>query len=84
MQTELQIKQQLAQQKFEFDMQLKQADVGKDKEKEQFIEDRKDNRTKLQATQQSQMIDQRQNDLAPTNFEEPPEEEQEIGSAFKM
>jgi len=84
MQTELQIKQQLAQQKFEFDMQLKQADVGKDKEKEQFIEDRKDNRTKLQATQQSQMIDQRQNDLAPTDFEEQPGQEQEIGNAFKM
>jgi hypothetical protein len=82
MQTELQIKQQLAQQKFEFDMQLKQADVGQNQQKEQFIEDRKDNRTKLQATQQSQMIDQRQNDLAPTDFEQPPG--QEAGEAFKM
>jgi hypothetical protein len=37
--------------------------------KEKELEDRKDSRTKLQATQQSQMIDQRKNDLLPTNFE---------------
>jgi hypothetical protein len=39
------------------------------KRKEQYIEDRKDKRTKLQATQQSQMIDQRKNDLLPSDFE---------------
>ena len=39
-------------------------------EKEVEIEDRKDKRIKLEGTQQSQMIDQRQNDLLPINFEE--------------
>ena len=37
--------------------------------REAEIEDRKDKRTKMQATQQSKMIDQRQNDLLPTDFE---------------
>ena len=43
--------------------------MQKDQAKEQEIEDRKDKRTRIQATQQSQMINQRQNDLLPTNFE---------------
>ena len=55
--------------KYQFDMQLKQMDVSRIKEREQFIEDRKDNRTKLQATQQSAMIQQRQQELLPTDFE---------------
>jgi hypothetical protein len=38
---------------------------SKDMEKE----DRKDERTKIQATQQSQLIEQRNKDLPPTNFE---------------
>ena len=41
------------------------------RDKEAFIEDRKDERTRIQATQQSQLIDQRKNDLLPTNFEMP-------------
>jgi hypothetical protein len=69
MQAELQIKQQLAQQQFEFDMQLSKAKVGNDKEKEQFIEDRKDKRTKIQATQQSEMINQRQQGGQAMNFD---------------
>ena len=55
--------------RYQFDMQLKQMDVSRVKEREQFIEDRKDNRTKLQATQQSSMIQQRQQELLPTDFE---------------
>ena len=46
-------------------------DVGEVQRKEQYIEDRKDKRTKLQATQQSELIDQRKNDLLPKNFERP-------------
>ncbi len=71
MQAELQIKQQLAQQKFEFDMKLAQADIQKDQQKEKDIEDRKDQRTRIQASQQSKMISQRQNDTLPTDFEKP-------------
>ena len=55
--------------RYNFDMQLKQMDISRVKEREQFIEDRKDNRTKLQATQQSTMIQQRQQELLPTDFE---------------
>ena len=70
MQIELQIKQQLAEQKFNYDMQLKKIEVNAMQEKESLIENRKDERTRIQATQQSKMIDQRQNDLLPTDFEE--------------
>ena len=43
--------------------------------KEAQIEDRKDTRTKMQASQQSQLISQRQNDLPPTNFDAPHDSE---------
>jgi len=69
MEQEALIKKQLMAEEFNYQLQLAQAKVGKDKEKEQFIEDRKDKRTKIQATQQSKMIEQRQNDLLPTDFE---------------
>ena len=69
MEQEALIKKQLMAEEFQYQLQLAQAQVAKDREKEQFIEDRKDKRTKLQATQQSKMIEQRQNDLLPTDFE---------------
>jgi hypothetical protein len=37
--------------------------------KEREIEDRKDKRTKIQASQQSEMIAQRNNDSGPVDFE---------------
>jgi hypothetical protein len=70
MQTEWQLKQQEMQVAFDFDMQLKQLEVGAMKEKEGLIEDRKDKRIKLEGNQQSQMIDQRNNDLMPIDFEQ--------------
>jgi len=54
---------------FNYQLQLAQADASKIKEKEKLIEDRKDERTRIQATQQSKLIEQRQNDLLPTDFE---------------
>lgn len=69
MEQEAVIKKQLMEQKFQYDMQLAQADIQVTSAREKEIEDRKDKRTKLQATQQSQMISQRQNDLLPTDFE---------------
>jgi DNA polymerase III gamma/tau subunit len=69
MEQEALIKKQLMAEEFQYSLQLAQAQIDRDKEKEQFIEDRKDKRTKIQATQQSQMIEQRQNDLLPTDFE---------------
>jgi len=50
-------------------MQLAQIRVEAEKTKEKEIEDRKDERTKIQATQQSEMISQRQNDELPKDFE---------------
>jgi len=69
MQMQAQIDQQSLQLRYEYDMKLASLKVNRDKDKEQFIEDRKDNRTKLQATQQSAMIQQRQDNLLPTDFE---------------
>ena len=69
MQTENQLKLQLMAQEFEYNMKLKQMDVETNTKKEAEIEDRKDKRTKLQATQQSQLIEQRQNDTLPIDFE---------------
>ncbi len=65
-----QLEQQKMQAQFQFDMQLKQMDMEAVSKKEQMIEDRKDKRIKMEGTQQSQMIDQRKNDLLPINFEE--------------
>ena len=69
MEMEAQIKQQLMQQEFQYNMQLAQAQGQSRKAQEEFKEDRKDERTKIQATQQSELIDQRKNDLLPKNFE---------------
>jgi len=80
MQTDHQLEKELMAERFKYDMQLKQMDVEARTQKEKEIEDRKDNRTKIQATQQSKMIDQRKNDLLPTDFEEGgPEGIEELG-----
>ena len=55
---------------FDFNVQLQQMNLEEANMKETIKEDRKDQRTKMQATQQSQLISQRQNDSLPTNFEE--------------
>ena len=69
MQNEAQIKRELMQVEFDFNMQLAQVRANSEGTKEQEIEDRKDKRTKLQATQQSELIDQRKNNTLPKNFE---------------
>ena len=69
MEQEALIKKQLMAEQFQYDLQLAQADSARMTQKEADIEDRKDKRTKLQASQQSQMISQRQNDTLPTDFE---------------
>ena len=69
MEMEAQIKRQLMEQEFEYNMQLAKAQGEAKQSSENAKEDRKDNRTKMQATQQSELINQRQNDSLPTNFE---------------
>jgi len=69
MQSEAQIKKELMAEEFNYQMQLAQVKANSEGAKEQQIEDRKDKRIKIQGTQQSELIDQRQNDLLPKNFE---------------
>ncbi len=69
MQAEAQIKEQLMQREFEYNMQLKGMEVEQIKRLDMDKEKAKDNRTKLQATQQSKLIEQRQKDLPAMNFE---------------
>ena len=69
MQTEAQIKRELMAEEFNFNMQLAQARIKSESEREKEIEDRKDKRVKITGTQQSEMIDQRKNNLLPKNFE---------------
>ena len=66
---EVEYKKELMQLEFQMNMQLKQVETDGVKNKEKEKEDRKDERTKIQATQQSEMIDQRNNQKPPKNFE---------------
>ena len=69
MMQEAQIKKELMAQEFQYNMQLRQIDQQTLSEKESAKEDRKDQRTKMQATQQSELIDQRKNNKPPKDFE---------------
>ena len=69
LQTEMELKKQLMEQEFDFNMQLRELESEALGSKENKREDRKDQRTKIQATQQSELIDQRNNGKAPKNFE---------------
>jgi len=69
MEQEALIKKQLMAEEFSYQMQLAQMQAKSTTQKEQEIEDRKDKRVRIQGTQQSELIDQRQNDLLPKDFE---------------
>ena len=69
MEREAEIKKQLMAEEFNYDMELARLQGQVNQQKEGAIEDRKDQRVKLQGTQQSELIDQRQNDLLPKDFE---------------
>jgi hypothetical protein len=69
MQAEAQIKKELMATEFEYNMQLAQANVAATRQKEKEIEDRKDKRIEKEGTQQSEMIQQRQTEGMPKNFE---------------
>jgi len=63
------LKKELMQLEFEMNMQLKGIEVAGRKNEIKEKEDRKDQRTELQASQQSELINQRKNNLPPKNFE---------------
>jgi len=67
---EFQLAKQLMDHEFALQMQLKQLEVDGAKGKEVQKDDRKDGRTKMQASQQSELIDQRNNNKPPKNFEQ--------------
>ena len=69
MERDAEIKKGLMQYQFELDMQLKQLELQVISNKESLKEDRKDKRTKIQASQQSELIDQRKNNKPPKDFE---------------
>jgi len=69
MQTEAEIKRMLMAEEFNYNVELARAQRQTESLKETEIEDRKDKRIKLEGSQQSQMIQQRQNDGPPINFE---------------
>jgi hypothetical protein len=69
MQQEALIKKQLMAEEFNYQLQLAEMQVAQAQEKLNKMEDRKDQRTKLQATQQSELIEQRQNNTLPKDFE---------------
>ena len=54
---------------FMINMRLKNMELNIGKQKETSKEDRKDERTRIQASQQSELIDQRNNAKPPKNFE---------------
>jgi hypothetical protein len=69
MSTEVAAKKELMGLEFQYNMQLKGLEVNKNQAKEKEMEDRKDQRTRIQGTQQSEMIEQRKNDSPAKNFE---------------
>ena len=69
MQQEVAMKKELMALEFQYNMQLKGVEVEGMKDREKQKEDRKDERTKIQATQQSEMIEQRKTGKPPKNFE---------------
>ena len=66
---EANLKKELMRLEFEMNMQLQGAKSNKESKKIKEKEDRKDERTKIQASQQSELNNQRKNNLPPKKFE---------------
>ena len=69
MMSEAGLKKELMMLEFQMNMELRQMELETVSAKETEKEDRKDERTKIQASQQSELIEQRTNKSAPKNFE---------------
>ena len=82
MQQEVEHKKELMQLEFQMNMQLKNIEVEGYKAREKEKEDRKDERTRIQATQQSELIDQRKSEKPPKNFESAGNDT--LGGGFNM
>jgi hypothetical protein len=69
LQTEMQLKLQLAEQQFQYNMQLEQLKSQTQSQNLELAEDRKDERTRIQASQQSELVQQRKTNALPQSFE---------------
>ena len=69
LQLEAKLKKELMNHEFQLNMQIEQMKANTAKNNETSKEDRKDERTKIQASQQSELIDQRNNNKPPKKFE---------------
>ena len=69
LQAEAEMKKSLMALEFNFNMQLTQDKTNVEKANMNEKEDRKDERTKIQASQQSELIEQRKNNTPPKRFE---------------
>ena len=69
MQQEVQYKKELMQLEYQMNMNLKGMEVQGLKNREKEKEDRKDERTRIQASQQSELIEQRKNNQPAKKFE---------------
>ena len=63
------LRKELMNHEFQINMKLKQMELDVVSTKEKEKEDRKDERTRIQASQQSELIDQRKSGKPPKNFE---------------
>ena len=82
MQQEVAFKKELMKMEFDFNMQLKGMENNTKQNGEKEKEDRKDQRTKIQASQQSELIDQRNSGGTPKNFESSGNDN--IGGGFNL
>ena len=69
LQAEAALKKELMHLEFQMNMQLQEGKTKIEKTKVTDKEDRKDERTKIQASQQSELIEQRKGNTGPKNFE---------------
>ena len=69
MEREAAIKKELMELEFSMNMRLKSQELDVAKSKDTDKEDRKDERTRIQASQQSEMIEQRKGNTGPKKFE---------------
>lgn len=69
LQAEADLKRQLMDQEFQYNMQLKGMEAEQLKKREEDKEKAKDKRIDIQASRQSDLINQRKNNLPPMNFE---------------
>ena len=69
MMQEVAAKKELMQLEFKMNLKLKQAESSGKTNRELIKEDRKDNRSRMEATQQGEIKYRSQNDQVPKNFE---------------